>query len=236
MTTTTPTALVTGTSRGFGQALTRSLVGDGWRVVVDGRQAVDLARAVDDLDAPDRVIAVTGDLVEPSHRADLATAAASVGGLDLLVLNAGTLGPSPLPAVAALRLEDLRSTLETNLVAQVGVLQAVLPQLRPGAAIVVVTSDAAVEPYEGWGAYGASKAGLEQLAAVLAVERPDLRVVRFDPGDMRTRMHQDAFPGEDISDRPPPESSVPGLRALVARPYPTGRYQTSDVPAPLEVA
>ena len=138
--------------------------------------------------------------------------------------------------MARLSLSDLRATLETNLVAQVGLIQALLPHLRPGATIVAVTSDAAVEAYEGWGAYGAAKAGFEQVVAVLGAERPDLRVLRIDPGDMRTRMHQDAFPGEDISDRPPPEDSVPGLRAIVDRHFPTGRYQAGDVPAPLEVA
>ena len=153
-----------------------------------------------------------------------------------MVLNAGTLGPSPLPSLSRLRLGDLRATLEINLVAQLGVVQALLPHLRPGATIVAITSDAAVEAYEGWGAYGAAKAGFEQLAAILGVERPDLRVLRVDPGDMRTRMHQDAFPGEDISDRPEPAESVPGLRALIAGPYPSDRYRASEVPAPLEVA
>ena len=237
MTTPAPTALVTGASRGLGHALVRSLHADGWALVVDARDAVDLAAAVDELDgsaAP--VVPVVGDVADEAHRADLATGAASLGGLDLLVLNAGTLGPSPLPSVATLRLDDLRSTLETNLVAQVGLLQALLPHLRPGAAVVVMTSDAAVEAYEGWAAYGASKAGLEQLAAVLAAERPDLRVLRVDPGDMRTRMHQDAFPGEDISDRPLPEDSVPGLRRLIDEGFPSRRYRVADVRLPLEVA
>ena len=153
-----------------------------------------------------------------------------------MVLNAGTLGPSPLPSLSRLRLGDLRATLEINLVAQLGLVQALLPHLRPGATIVAVTSDAAVEAYEGWGAYGAAKAGFEHLAAILAAERPDLRVLRVDPGDMRTKMHQDAFPGEDISDRPEPDASVPGLRALIAGPYPSGRYRVAEVPAPLEVA
>ena len=238
MTTPAPTALVTGASRGLGHALARSLHADGWALVVDGRDAVDLADAVDELDAAATapVVPIVGDITDEGHRDDLATAAASLGGLDLLVLNAGTLGPSPLPSVARLRLSDLRTTLETNLVAQVGVLQALLPHLRPGAAILVVTSDAAVEAYEGWGAYGASKAGLEQLAAVLAAERPDLRVLRVDPGDMRTRMHQDAFPGEDISDRPPPEESIPGIRRLVDEGFASRRYRVADVHLPLEVA
>lgn len=236
MTTTAPTALITGASRGLGLALARSFADDRWALVVDGRHAGDLAAAAAPLAEVTQIIAVAGDITDEAHRSDLAIAAQSLGGLDVLILNAGTLGPSPLPSVARLRLGDLRTTLETNLVAQVGVVQTLLRHLRPGATVVAITSDAAVEPYEGWGAYAASKAGLEQVAAILGAERPDLRVLRVDPGDMRTAMHQDAFPGEDISDRPLPEASVPGLRALIDRHYPSGRYHVSDVPAPLGVA
>jgi NAD(P)-dependent dehydrogenase (short-subunit alcohol dehydrogenase family) len=236
MTTTAATAAITGASRGLGLALARSLAADGWALVLDGRHAAALAEAVAPLEARTTVIPVVGDITDESHRTDLATAAQALGGLDLVVLNAGTLGPSPLPALADLRLGDLRTTLEANLVAQLGVIQALLPQLRPGATVVAVTSDAAVEPYEGWGAYAAAKAGFEQLAAVLGAERPDLRVLRVDPGDMRTQMHQDAFPGEDISDRPLPEERIPGLRGLIEGPFPSGRYSVGDVPAPLGVA
>jgi len=232
MTTTAPTAIVTGASRGLGLALARSLAADGWGLVVDARHPSPLKEAISSLDD---AVAITGDISDEPHRDDLATAAATLGGLDLVVLNAGTLGPSPLPPLSRLRLGDLRTTLEVNLVAQLGLVQALLPHLRPGATIVAITSDAAVEPYEGWGAYAAAKAGFEQLAAILGAERPDLRVLRIDPGDMRTQMHQDAFPGEDISDRPVPEDSVPAIRALIAGPYPSGRYRAADVPAPLEV-
>ena len=233
MTTSSPTALVTGASRGLGLALARSLARDGWTLVVDGRDPVALRRATASIEG---AVAIAGDIADEQHRDDLATAAASLGGIDLVVLNAGTLGPSPLPPLSQLRLSDLRATLEVNLVAQLGVVQALLPRLRPGATIVAITSDAAVEAYEGWGAYGAAKAGFEQLAAILGAERPDLRVLRVDPGDMRTQMHQDAFPGEDISDRPEPEASLPGLRALLAGPFPSGRYRVAEVPTPLEVA
>jgi NAD(P)-dependent dehydrogenase (short-subunit alcohol dehydrogenase family) len=233
MTTASPTALVTGASRGLGLALARSLAADGWVLVVDGRDPAPLRAATESLGP---AIPIAGDIADHAHREDLVTAAASLGGLDLVVLNAGTLGPSPLPPLEHLRLSDLRATLEVNIVAQLGVVQALLPHLRPGATIVAVTSDAAVEPYEGWGAYGAAKAGFEQLAAILGVERPDLRVLRADPGDMRTRMHQEAFPGEDISDRPEPEESVPGLRALLDGPYPSGRYRVAEVPVPVEAA
>jgi NAD(P)-dependent dehydrogenase (short-subunit alcohol dehydrogenase family) len=238
MTTSTPTALVTGASRGLGRALAQSLASDGWSLVLDGRDPQALAAATVDLPTAG-VVPIPGDITESSHRTDLATAAGRIGGLDLVVLNAGTLGPSPLPALADLDVADLRATLETNLVAQLGVIQALLPHLRPGATVVAVTSDAAVEPYEGWGAYASAKAGLEQLAAVLGAERPDLRVLRIDPGDLRTQMHQDAFPGEDISDRPPPEAAIPGLRALIEGGCPSGRYRVADVadvPAPLGVA
>jgi NAD(P)-dependent dehydrogenase (short-subunit alcohol dehydrogenase family) len=236
MTTTAPTALITGASRGLGLALARSFATDGWALVVDGRHAHDLAAAVAPLAKTAQVVPVVGDITDEVHRSDLAIAAQSLGGIDVLVLNAGTLGPSPLPPLSQLRLGDLRTTLEANLVAQLGIVQALLPHLRPAATIVAITSDAAVEPYEGWGAYASAKAGFEQLAAVLGAERPDLRVLRIDPGDMRTQMHQDAFPGEDISDRPLPEDRVPALRGLIHGPFPSGRYQASDVPAPLEVA
>ncbi|MET0729422.1 MAG: SDR family oxidoreductase [Acidimicrobiales bacterium] len=229
-------ALITGASRGLGLALTSSLARDGWGLVVDGRHTDALTAALAPLGAVTNLVAIPGDIADDSHRHQLATAVRSIGGVDLVVLNAGTLGPSPLPRLSELRLDDLRTTIEVNLVAQLGVLQAVLQDLRPGATVVAVTSDAAVEPYEGWGAYGAAKAGLEQLAAVLGVERPDLRVLRVDPGDMRTAMHQDAFPGEDISDRPGPEEAVPGLRVLIEGDHPSGRYQVSGLPSPLGVA
>jgi NAD(P)-dependent dehydrogenase (short-subunit alcohol dehydrogenase family) len=231
MTTTAPTATITGASRGLGLALARSLAEDGWALVLDGRHAADLAAAVAPIEAHATVIPVVGDITDEGHRADLAIAAEALGGLDLVVLNAGTLGPSPLPALADLRLGDLRTTLEVNLVAQLGVVQALLPHLRRGATVVAITSDAAVEAYEGWGAYAAAKAGFEQLAAVLAAERPDLRVLRVDPGDMRTQMHQDAFPGEDISDRPLPEVAVPGLLRLLADHPASGRFQVSPASA-----
>ncbi len=234
MTTTNRTALVTGASQGLGLALAHGLAEQGWALVIDGRHAASLNDAAASLSGP-QIVPVTGDISDPAHRRQLADAAASLGGLDLVVLNAGTLGPSPLPPIASTRLDDLRATLEVNVVAQVGLLQALLPQLRSGATIIAVTSDAAVEGYEGWGAYGASKAALEQAMHVLSAERPDLRVLRVDPGDMRTAMHQAAFPGEDISDRPLPEESVPSLIALVTGSQPSGRYQARAVATTEEV-
>jgi NAD(P)-dependent dehydrogenase (short-subunit alcohol dehydrogenase family) len=236
MTTNSPTAAITGASRGLGLALARSLAADGWALLLDGRHVGPLVQAADELGGTEPIVPIAGDIANAAHREDLATAAASLGGLDLLVLNAGTLGPSPLPSIADLLLDDLRVTLEVNLVAQVGVVQALLPHLRPGATIVAVTSDAAVEAYEGWGAYAASKAALEEVANVLGAVRPDLRVLRVDPGEMRTQLDLDAFPGVDISDRALPEASVPGLRQLIEGPFPSGRYRVDAVPAPLEVA
>lgn len=236
MTTTSPTALVTGTSRGLGLALARSLAADGWALVVDARHAGALAAAVDHIEGPGPVIPVVGDVADPAHRADLATAAASLGGLDLVVLSAGTLGPAPLPSVVDVHLDDLRTTFETNVVAQIGLVQAVLPHLRAGATILGITSDAAVEAYEGWGAYAASKAALEQILAVLAVERPDLRVLRVDPGDMATEMYRTAAPEEDLSSMSTPEDRVPAIRRLIDEDFPSRRYRGPDVRLPLEVA
>ena len=226
------TALVTGGSRGLGLALARYLAADGWNLVVDGRDADALERARREVDAagPGTVIALPGDIADPVHVAALVNAAAGQGGFELLVNNAGTLGPSPLPHVAWLRTGDLERILGTNVVAPLRLIRAALPHLRAArGAIVNVTSDAAVEGYEGWGGYGASKAALEQLSRVLAAEETDVRVLWVDPGDMRTQMHQDAFPDEDISDRPTPDSRVPGLVRLVDERWPSGRYRVEDL-------
>jgi NAD(P)-dependent dehydrogenase (short-subunit alcohol dehydrogenase family) len=226
------TVLITGGSRGLGLALAHHLAADGWNLVVDGRDADALERGRREVDGagPGTVIALPGDIADPVHVAALVNAAAGQGGFELLVNNAGTLGPSPLPHVAWLRTGDLERILRTNVVAPLRLIQAALPHLRAAqGAIVNVTSDAAVEGYEGWGGYGASKAALEQLSRVLAAEEADVRVLWVDPGDMRTQMHQDAFPGEDISDRPTPESRVPGLVRLVDERRPSGRYRVEDV-------
>jgi NAD(P)-dependent dehydrogenase (short-subunit alcohol dehydrogenase family) len=174
---------------------------------------------------------VPGDVTDAAHRRELVAAATRLGGLDLLVNNAGALGPSPLPPLASYPPDALADVLDANVVAPVTLTQLALPLLRASqrGAVLNVTSDAAVEPYEGWGGYGASKAALEQASNVLAAEEPGIRVWWVDPGDMRTRMHQDAFPGEDISDRPPPEESVPGVLALIDRHAPSGRYRAKEV-------
>ena len=220
-----PTGIVTGASRGLGLALTRSLAERGWRLVVDARDEKALAEATAGRD----VMAIPGDVSDPAHRARVVEAAGDR--IDLLVNNASLLGPSPRPQLADYRLSELKRVYEANVFAPLCFVQLALPRLAPGAAIVNVTSDAAVEPYEGWGGYGSSKAALEQLTAILAAEHPELRIYAVDPGEMRTQMQQDAFPGEDISDRPPPEESVPGLLALIHGSLPSGRYRARDLAA-----
>jgi NAD(P)-dependent dehydrogenase (short-subunit alcohol dehydrogenase family) len=208
----------------------RSLVERGWVVIADARRADELAAAAAVVAAPDAVIAVPGDVADAGHRRELVAAAEGLGRLDLLVNNASTLGASPLPRVEALALDTYRRVLEVNVVAPLALTQAVLPLLRATEGrIINVTSDAGVEGYETWGGYGSSKAALEQLSNVLAAEEPGVRVYWVDPGDMRTEMHQDAFPGEDISDRPPPEDSVPGLLALIENDRPSGRYAAREL-------
>lgn len=222
----TPTAIVTGASAGFGRAVTQELATAGWDVVIDARSEADLTAVAEGLGP--HVTTVVGDIADPVHRRQLVAAAGDR--IDLLVASAGTLGPTPLPRLAEVRLPDLERTLRTNVVAQVGLVQEALPALRAaGGVVVAVTSDAAVEGYEGWGAYGASKAAFEQIAHVLAAEELDLAVYRLDPGDMRTRMHQDAFPGEDISDRPDPGSVAPAVRRLVEQRPPSGRHRAADL-------
>jgi NAD(P)-dependent dehydrogenase (short-subunit alcohol dehydrogenase family) len=212
--------IVTGASRGLGLALTRALVDRGWRIVVDARDGVALAEAWPD--APQDVL-IPGDIADAEHRRALVEGAGEP--IDLVVNNASLLGLSPLPPLARYPLDELRRVYEANVLAPLALVQLALPRLAEGARIVNVVSDAAFEAYEAWGGYGSSKAALAQVSAVLAVEHPSLRVYAVDPGDMRTQMQQNAFPGEDISDRPPPEESVPGLLALIEGDLPSGSYR-----------
>jgi len=222
-------AIVTGASRGFGRAVTAALLDRGWTVVGDARRTVELKNAAAELNSP-RLIALPGDVTDAPHRDALVAAAVNAGPLRLLVNNASRLGPSPQPALADYPTSELWAVYQANLFAPLALIQAALPALTDNAgAIVNLTSDAAVEPYPGWGGYGSSKAALDQLSAVLATEAPDVPVYAFDPGDMRTEMHQAAFPGEDISDRAEPESVVPALlRLLDTRPA-AGRYRAADL-------
>ena len=224
-----PTALITGASRGLGLALARALAGEGWRLIIDARGADALETARLELARLTHVTAIPGDITGGEHILALVDAAQTAGGLDAVVNNASILGPSPQPALLDYPLEVLEQVYRTNVIAPLALLQALRDQLKPGAVVINVTSDAAVEPYEGWGGYGSSKAAFEQLSAILAVENPSLHVYWVDPGDMRTQMQQDAYPGEDISDRPLPEESVPGLLALILGRLPSGRYQARQL-------
>jgi NAD(P)-dependent dehydrogenase (short-subunit alcohol dehydrogenase family) len=220
------TAIITGASRGLGLALARALAQRGWSLVLDARGAEDLARAAHELSRHTKVEAIAGDVSDDWHRGALVGAAGSH--IDLLVNNASLLGPSPQPELARYRLSELDRVYRVNVYAPLALVQLALPQIPAGGRIVNVTSDAA-EPYGGWGGYGSSKAALDQLTAILAAEHPALRVYAVDPGDMRTQMHQEAFPGEDISDRPPPEESVPGLLELIEGDLPSGRYRAREL-------
>lgn len=224
-----PVALITGASRGLGRTLARELAQRGWKLIIDARGVTALEAAHRALAAQTQVVAIAGDITDPAHRAALVQAAHALGGIDALIHNASELGPSPRPALRHFAPPAFEHVLNTNVVAPLALTQALWPELAPAARIIAVSSDAAVEPYAGWGGYGASKAALEQMFAILAAEHPDHRIYVVDPGDMQTQMHQDAFPGEDISDRPLPEASVPGFMALLDGAFPSGRYQACAV-------
>ena len=239
-----PVAVVTGASRGLGLALTTALVARGWRVVADARDGDRLGAALTNLPAvipppltAPPVVALAGDVSDPLHRSRIAAAVDRLGRLDLLVNNASVLvgnaslsGPSPLRPLAEHPVDALTEVYAVNTVAPIALWQLLLPALRRTRGIVVqVSSDAATQAYPGWGGYGSSKAALDLLTAVMAAENPDLAVYAVDPGDMATDLHQQAFPGEDVSDRPPPESVVPALLDLIDRRPSSGRYLASDL-------
>src|SRR5581483_4521436 len=222
-----PLAVITGASRGLGLALARALAREGFALMIDARGAEDLRRAADELTAVTEVAAIAGDVADPAHRAALIASASER--IDVLVNNASVLGPSPQPGLADYPLGELRRVFDVNVFAPLALAQLALARMADGDRIINITSDAAAEPYPAWGGYGSSKAALEQVSAILAAEQPSLRIYTVDPGDMRTRMHQEAFPGEDISDRPPPEESVPGLLELILGELPSGRYQAREI-------
>lgn len=225
------TILITGASRGLGLALARQLAQDGWTLIINGRGSAALEAARAELAQHTQVAAISGDVTDNTHRLALAAVARKFGGLDAIINNASYLGPSPQPALLDYPLDVLEDVYQANLIAPLGILQAVRDQLKEDARIINVTSDAGREAYEGWGGYGSSKAALEHLSAILAEENPQWRVYWVDPGDMQTQMHQEAFPDEDISDRPLPEASVPGFLALLEGDLPSGRYQAREMTA-----
>jgi NAD(P)-dependent dehydrogenase (short-subunit alcohol dehydrogenase family) len=223
-------AVVTGGSRGLGRALSAELVRRGWHVVIDGRDATALAAAASALGNA-AVTAIPGDVSDPAHRRLIAAAVAS-GGVDVVVNNASVLGPTPQPRLAEYPLEAIQAVYAVNTFAPLALVQLLLPHLaRRHGRIVNISSDAAVEAYDGWGGYGSSKAALDHITAIVAVEHPDLSVYAFDPGDMRTDLQQQAFPEEDISDRPTPESVVPDLIGLITGSLPSGRYRVGELAA-----
>ena len=224
-------AVVTGASQGLGLALAEALADRGWSLVIDARRSERLEAAVARLAARTHVVGVAGDVTDSSHRAELTRVAASLGTVGLLVNNASTLGASPLPELDEIEPDTFLRILDVNVVAPIALVHDLGELLDERATVVNVTSDSAVEPYPGWGGYGASKAALEHASRVLAVERPDLRVLAVDPGDMRTEMHQDAFPDDDISDRPEPATRVPALLALIEGDLPSGRYELNALAA-----
>jgi len=233
-----PTAVITGASAGLGRALATSLAGRGWNLVLDARRSGRLRQLADELNRHDRVRAIAGDVGDDEHRHRLAEAVAGFGSLDLLVNNASTLGPTPLPSLTELATDQLTEILRVNVVAPLALIQLSLPALTAaggaGGSVVNLSSDAAVAHYPGWGGYGSAKAALDHLTATLAAEHPGLRWYSFDPGDMRTEMHQAAFPGEDISDRPEPESVIPALLRLIDSRPPSGRYTSTELTQPAE--
>jgi NAD(P)-dependent dehydrogenase (short-subunit alcohol dehydrogenase family) len=223
-------ALITGASRGLGLALARALAERQWTLVIDGRDTAVLSQAAHELGRSTEVRAISGDVAHARHRQELFDAVAGLGRLDLLVNNASVLGPSPQPGLGTYPLDTFEEVYRVNTFAPLALIQLALPYLESvGGRIINITSDAAVETYEGWGGYGSSKAALEHVTGVLAVEHPGLHIYRVDPGDLRTQLQQEAFPGEDISDRPPPEVAVPGLLELVDGDLPSGRYQAQRV-------
>jgi NAD(P)-dependent dehydrogenase (short-subunit alcohol dehydrogenase family) len=222
-------ALITGASRGLGLALAHRLAEKGWGLVIDARGKKALEQAREELSAKTKVIAVTGDVTSESHRKKLLKAAQALGGLDALVNSASLLGPSPQPPLLYYPLDVFEQVYRANVIAPLAIIQTLHPTLQPDACIINVTSDAGVEAYGGWGGYGSSKAALEHLSHILAEENPSLRVYWVDPGDMQTQMQQEAFPDEDISDRPLPEESVPGLLTLIEGGFPSGRYRAREL-------
>jgi NAD(P)-dependent dehydrogenase (short-subunit alcohol dehydrogenase family) len=232
-------AIVTGASRGLGRAIARALARDGWSLVLDARGPTALHAIYEELSPLTTVAAVAGDIADADHRAALIAAVRNLpgragpagrgGSLDLIVNNASILGPSPQPTLSAYPLETLEEVYRVNVIGPLGLIQNALPLMGAAGVIINITSDAAVEGYEGWGGYGSSKAALEQISNVLGTENSHLRVYWVDPGDMNTQMHQEAFPGEDISDRPPPEDSVPGILRLVGGDLPSGRYRARQL-------
>ena len=206
-------SLITGASRGLGKTLAHFLAAQGHDLILTARGTAALHNIAAELTHfGGQVIVLPGDVADAAHRQRLAEAVHTLGRLDLLVNNASWLGPSPQPVLVDYALETLEQVLAVNLLAPLGLIQATLPWLQAAQGLVInISSDAAVGGYAGWGGYGASKAALDLMSRTLAAELQSsgIAVVSIDPGDMRTQMHQAAFPDENISDRPLPEATLP---------------------------
>lgn len=222
------TALITGASKGLGFALAQTLAHQGWQLLIDARNAELLLAAKKQLQKFTEVVAIAGDVRDEVHLLELAEALKQrQWELDLVVNNASALGLSPLSNLLDHPVDNLHIVFHTNLIAPISLLQKLRPYLNHNAKIINVSSDAGAEAYETWGAYGGSKAGLDHMTAILGQENPEYSFYAFDPGDMRTEMHQAAFPTEDISDRPlPEERAIPAIMQLIANDLPNGRYTT----------
>lgn len=225
-----PNAILTGASSGLGRALARLLADRGYRLTIDARrpEPLEVARRSISATGVGQVTAIAGDVTDADHRAALVRAAAQHGPIDLLVNNASELGGSPQPALRDLTTDVADRLWRTNVDAPLQLIRTAWPHLAEGAVIMNISSDAAAEHYEGWGGYGATKAALDHLTLTLAAEEPRFTWYAVDPGDMRTPMHQAAYPGEDISDRPVPETVAPLLLDLLASDRPSGRYRASE--------
>ena len=227
------TALITGASQGFGLNLAEALAAEGWQLLINGRNAERLLQAQKSLAQHTKVIAISGDVRDEIHLLQLRDALLHQGWkLNLVVNNASALGTSPLSNLLEHPVDNLHELYHTNIIAPISLLQKVKSYLLPDAQVINLSSDTGVEAYAGWGAYGSSKAALDHLSAILAQEQPQLHIYALDPGDMRTSMHQAAFPGEDISDRPlPGQIAIPAVLQLIEKQLPSGRYIASDLVA-----
>jgi len=231
MITTTKTALITGASKGFGLALAEALAQKGWQLIINARNAKTLLSTQRHLEQFTTVAAISGDVRDEIHLLQFAEKLEALDWkLDLVVNNASTLGASPQPALLDYHMDTLHQIFHTNVLAPISLLQKVKPFLTRTAKIINLSSDAAANAYEHWGGYGASKAALDHISRTLEVENPNLQVYALDPGDMRTDMHQAAFPGENIEDRPLPTTvAVPAALELILGSHPSGRYAAGEL-------
>ena len=216
------TALITGGSQGLGRTVADFLAAQGFDLVITARREDELETAARELRRHGgQVMALAGDVADAAHRQRLARTARDLGRLDILFNNASTLGATPLPPLVEYPLDALEDAFRINVVAPIALAREVLPLLQEsGGLIVDISSDAALGGYPGWGGYGLTKAALDLASLTLANELSGrgVGVVAVDPGDLRTRMHQEAFPGEDISDRPLPEATLPFWAWLFGQP------------------